>query len=82
MIYKILIKLVSDIFEAEPAELGMDTSFYEDLSADSLDMYELILACEEEFEAAFTQDAAALEIDTIGDAVRYIAGMVGDRFGE
>ena len=78
MIYRVLKKLISEIFEVDPSELHMDTSFFTDLSADSLDMYELILACEEEFDLEFGDNAASLDIDTIGDAVRYLENVTGD----
>lgn len=47
------------------------TSFREDLEADSLDLVELIMAFEEEFEGEIG-DEEAQEIETVGEAVAYI----------
>ncbi len=59
-------------------ELGLDkdtikpeSSFREDLHADSLDLVELIMAFEEEFDCEIT-DEDAQEIQTVGDAVSYL----------
>ena len=48
-----------------------DTSFIEDLSADSIDVVELILAAEEEFQVSIPDEDAAT-MRTVGDVIRYI----------
>ena len=53
----------------------METSFREDLNADSLDLVELIMALEDEFELEVDDDVVE-EIDTVGDAVDYIKKIV------
>ncbi|ACX52094.1 MULTISPECIES: acyl carrier protein [Ammonifex] len=52
-------------------EVTMDASFVDDLGADSLDLVELMMALEEEFEMEIP-DEEAEKIKTVGDAVRYI----------
>jgi acyl carrier protein len=52
-------------------EVKVDSRFVEDLGADSLDLVELIMAMEEEFEAEIP-DEEAEKIQTVGDAINYI----------
>lgn len=55
----------------EEDEVSPDASFLDDLGADSLDIVELIMALEEEFELEIP-DEDAEKITTVGDAVNYI----------
>ncbi len=51
--------------------IAMDTTFIDDLGADSLDIVELIMALEEEFDIEIPE-ADAEKISTVGDVVEYI----------
>lgn len=53
-------------------EVTDDASFIEDLGADSLDIVELVMALEEEYDIEIS-DEDAEKIQTVGDAVTYIA---------
>ena len=66
-IFQTMSELVAEQFAMEPAEVTMDTSFEEDLGADSVDLVDLVMAMEEE-------DLKTLK--TVGDAVNYIASKV------
>jgi acyl carrier protein len=55
----------------EESEIKMEASFIDDLGADSLDIVELIMALEEEFDLEIP-DKEAEKITTVGDAVEYI----------
>lgn len=55
----------------EEEEVTMEASFLEDLGADSLDIVELVMALEEEFDLEIP-DEDAEKIKTVGDAVTYI----------
>lgn len=55
----------------EGEEITMNSSFIEDLGADSLDIVELVMALEEEFEIVIP-DEDAEKIRTVGQAVKYI----------
>lgn len=64
-------KILSEQFSISEDEIGMDTSFTEDIGADSLDLVELIMALEQEFDVEIDDDEVE-GIKTVGDAVRYI----------
>ena len=64
--------LVAEQFAMEPAEVTMDTSFEEDLGADSVDLVELVMAMEEEFEIGEIQEEDLGSLKTVGDAVNHI----------
>lgn len=53
------------------ASVTMDASFIDDLGADSLDIVELVMALEEEFDIEIP-DADAEKVATVGDVVEYI----------
>ena len=55
----------------DPTDVTLDASFREDLEADSLDLVELIMAFEEEFEGEIS-DEDAQKITTVGQAVEYL----------
>jgi acyl carrier protein len=55
----------------DEGEINMEASFIDDLGADSLDIVELIMALEEEFDLEIP-DKEAEKITTVGDAVDYI----------
>ncbi|MDN5317760.1 MAG: acyl carrier protein [Thermoanaerobacterium sp.] len=55
----------------DPEEVTMESSFIDDLGADSLDIVELIMALEEEFDVEIS-DEDAEKIKTVGDVVEYL----------
>lgn len=55
----------------EPDEVKMESSFVDDLGADSLDIVELVMALEEEFDLEIP-DEDAEKIRTVGEAIKYI----------
>ena len=57
--------------ELEPAEVGDSTRFREDLDADSLDLYELVMELEDTYGVAMTEEEAA-KILTVGQAVDFV----------
>lgn len=63
--------IIVDQLSVEEDEVTPEASFIEDLGADSLDIVELIMALEEEFEIE-VPDEDAEKIQTVADAVRYI----------
>ncbi|MCI2058698.1 MAG: acyl carrier protein [Oscillibacter sp.] len=75
-IFQTMQDLVAEQFAAEPSEITAETSFEEDLGADSVDLVELVMAMEEEFDVGEIQEDELTSLKTVGDAVRYIAGKV------
>ncbi len=63
-------KIVVEKLDRKPEEVTMDAKFIDDLGADSLDITELLMALEEEYNIDI--DDEANEIQTVGDAVNYI----------
>ena len=63
--------LVVDHLGVAAEEVKLESSFIDDLGADSLDIVELVMAFEEEFGVEIPDDAAE-KITTVGDAVSYI----------
>ncbi|PKM47699.1 MAG: acyl carrier protein [Firmicutes bacterium HGW-Firmicutes-8] len=55
----------------EEEEVKMESTFVDDMGADSLDIVELVMALEEEFDTEIP-DEDAEKIKTVGDAVKYI----------
>ena len=75
-ILKKLQELIGEQFATAPEEITMETSFEEDLGADSVDLVELVMAMEEEFELGMTQEDEVKAIKTVGDAVNYVAAKL------
>ena len=66
-----VIMVVAESLGVEADTITAETSFKEDLSADSLDLFELVMALEEEFGVEIpTEDLE--QITTVGDVVKYI----------
>jgi len=64
-------KIIAEQLGVEEDEIAMESSFIDDLGADSLDIVELIMALEEEFDLEIP-DSEAEKISTVGDVVEYI----------
>ena len=67
-----VIKIVCDQMGATPDKVTKDTSFINDLGADSLDTVELVMEFEDEFEISIP-DEDAEKIQSVGNAIEYIA---------
>ena len=75
-IFQTMKELVAEQFAVEPAGLTMDTTFEEDLGADSVDLVELVMAMEEEFEVGEIEEDELGSLKSVGDAVNYLAGKL------
>ena len=64
-------KIIVDQLGVDESKITEDSSFVDDLGADSLDIVELIMAFEEEFDMEIP-DEDAEKIKTVGDAVKYL----------
>jgi len=65
-------KIIVDQLGVDESKITEDSSFVDDLGADSLDIVELIMAFEEEFDVEIP-DEDAEKIKTVGDAVKYLS---------
>lgn len=63
--------IITDQLGVGEDEIKPESSFIEDLGADSLDIVELVMAMEEEFEVEIP-DEEAENIKTVGDAINYV----------
>ena len=64
-------EIISEKLGVDQSEITMETSFKGDLDADSLSIFELVMAFEEEFEVEIDEDQAE-NIETVGDVVKYL----------
>ena len=71
-----VIDIVAEQLGADKAKISRDTSFVDDLNADSLDTVELVMEFEDEFETSIP-DEEAEKIQTVGQAIDYIVANVG-----
>lgn len=71
MVFDKVKKIIVEQLGVEDDEVKLESSFIDDLGADSLDIVELIMALEEEFDIEIP-DSEAEKISTVGDAVNYI----------
>ena len=67
-----VIEIVSEQMGVDKSQITRETHFINDLNADSLDTVELVMAFEEEFGCEIPDDAAE-QIQTVGDAVKFLA---------
>ena len=77
MVLEKLKKIISEQFDIDEENITMDSSFQDDLNADSLDLVELIMALEDEFNLEVEDEDVDL-IKTVGDAIDYIKKAIGD----
>lgn len=70
-IFEKLKKLIVDELGSKEEDVTLDATFVDDLSADSLDIVELVMSIEEEFEIEIP-DSEAEKITTVRDVVEYI----------
>ena len=78
MIFEKLQELIAEQFTAQKDTVTMGTSFTDDLGADSLDIVELTMAIEEEFDLPEMAEEDLSELLTVGDVVRYISEKTDD----
>jgi acyl carrier protein len=70
-----VIEIVSDQMGVDKSEITRETSFVNDLNADSLDTVELVMEFEDEFELSIP-DEEAEKIQTVGQAIDHITANV------
>ena len=63
--------IIAEVLNVDAEDITMATTFVDDLGADSLDIFQIIMGIEEEFDIEIPQEAAE-NIVTVGDAVEQI----------
>ena len=75
-IFKTMQDLIAEQFAEDADDVTMNSSFEDDLSADSVDLVELVMAMEEEFEIDEIPEEDLLTLKTVGDCVRYLTAKL------
>ena len=78
MEFEKLKKIFAEVLNVDPDEITMETTFQDDLGADSLDVYQIIMGIEEEFDIEIPNEEAE-KIVTVGDAVEQIKKAVSEQ---
>ena len=78
MVFNKLRKLIMEQFTAPADAVTPDTSFADDLGADSLDIVELTMAVETEFDLHEISEEDIHSLRTVDDVVKYISARVDD----
>lgn len=76
MEFERLQKIIAEVLSIEPESITMDTTFIDDLGADSLDVFQIIMGIEEEFDIEIDNEDAE-SIVTVADAVEQISKAIG-----
>lgn len=69
-------EIIADVLNVDASEVTMDTTFVDDLGADSLDVFQILMGVEEEFDIEIDQEDAE-NIVSVGDAVQAIRNRIG-----
>ena len=72
-IFKTMQDLIAEQFALDADEVTMDSSYVDDLGADSVDLVELVMAMEEEFDIGEIDEEDLQSLKTVGDCVRYLS---------
>ena len=71
MEFEKLAKIIAEVLNVDANEITLDTTFVDELGADSLDVFQIIMGIEEEFDIEIPNEEAE-KIVTVGDAVEQI----------
>lgn len=75
MEFEKLKEIIAEVLNVDPDEITMETTFQDDLGADSLDVYQIIMGIEEEFDIEIPAETAE-QVTTVEDAVEMIKNAV------
>ena len=68
-------KMIVDQLGVDESMISMESSFIDDLNADSLDMVELVMAMEQEFDVSIP-DEVAEKVSTVGEAIEFVKNLM------
>lgn len=75
MEFEKLKKVIAEVLNVDPEEIRMETTFMDDLGADSLDVFQIIMGIEEEFDIEIPAEEAE-NITTVEQAVELIKNTI------
>lgn len=75
MEFEKLKKVIAEVLNVDPEEITMESTFLDDLGADSLDVFQIIMGIEEEFDIEIPAEKAE-KITTVEEAVELIKGAL------
>ena len=75
MEFEKLKKIIAEVLNVDPDEITMETTFQDELGADSLDVYQIIMGIEEEFDIEIPAESAE-QVTTVEEAVEMIKNAV------
>jgi len=75
-IFAKLQEMIASQFAVDADDITMNTSFEDDLGADSVDLVELVMAIEEEFDIGEIGEEDLSGLKTVGDCVNFLTGRV------
>ena len=75
MEFEKLKQVIAEVLNVDPDEITMETTFTDDLGADSLDLFQIIMGLEEEFDIEIPAEAAE-NITTVEEAVELIKSAI------
>ena len=64
-------KMIAEQLNCDASEITSETSFKDDLGADSLDLFELVMALEEEYGLEIPAEELS-DVETVGDIIEYL----------
>ena len=76
MEFEKLKKVIAEVLNVDPNEITMETTFQDDLGADSLDVFQIIMGIEEEFDIEIP-DEDAEKLTSVGEAMNYTLSKIG-----
>ena len=77
MEFDLLKEIIAEVLNVDTAEIKPETTFVDDLGADSLDVFQIIMGVEEKLNIEVDTDAAE-KLSTVGDAVELIKKTVAE----
>lgn len=77
MEFEKLKQIIVEVLNVDESEIKMETTFIDDLGADSLDVFQIIMGIEEEFDIEIPNDEAE-RIVTVSDAVEKIKNAINE----
>ncbi|MBE6940127.1 MAG: acyl carrier protein [Ruminococcaceae bacterium] len=71
-IFKKMQEMIASQFAMDEDDITMDSAFTDDLGADSIDLVELVMSMEDEFDIGTVDEEDLVKLKTVGDCVRYL----------